>query len=138
MAGLAAAIDRFWQAPVFPLSELTSISSLLAAGAASIPGVLVCSNSAPRLANTVSFVVEGCDSISLLAGLDLAGVCASSGSACASGSIEPSHVLKAMGFADSLAASFVRFSLGRASTHSEVATVLDLLPQIIFRARAAR
>jgi cysteine desulfurase len=61
------------------------------------------------------FVVRGADSIALLAGLDVEGICASSGSACSAGSIEPSHVILAIG-KKNLANSLVRFSLGRETT----------------------
>jgi cysteine desulfurase len=87
------------------------------------------------LANTVSFVVHGADSISLLAGLDIEGICASSGSACASGSLEPSHVISALGYERSLANALVRFSLGRESTPFEVDYAAGVLPQVITRAQ---
>ena len=88
-----------------------------------------------RLVNTVSFVVEGSDSIALLAGLDLEGICASSGSACSAGSLEPSHVVRALGLAEPLANSLVRFSLGRESTVEEVELAETFLPEVIRRAR---
>jgi len=59
------------------------------------------------LANTVSFVVRGADNISLMAGLDLEGICASSGSACSAGSLEPSHVILAIGKKSALILSSV-------------------------------
>jgi len=68
-----------------------------------------------------------------LAGLDLEGVCASSGSACSAGSLEPSHVLKAMGVPRDEANSLVRFSLGRESTLAEVDQTVAVLPGIINR-----
>jgi cysteine desulfurase len=86
-----------------------------------------------RLTNTVAFTVKGCDSIALLAGLDLEGVCASSGSACSAGSLEPSHVILAMGVAKDEANSLVRFSLGRESTLEEVEEVEKVLPDVIER-----
>ena len=67
------------------------------------------------LVNTVSFTVRGSDGIALLAGLDMEGICASSGSACSAGSLEPSHVVLATG-RTAAANSLVRFSLGRDST----------------------
>ena len=88
-----------------------------------------------RLPNTVSFVVEGADSIALLAGLDMEGVCASSGSACSAGSLEPSHVVRALGIEETLANSLVRFSLGRESTLEEVVYIEQILPKVIERVR---
>jgi cysteine desulfurase len=86
------------------------------------------------LANTVSFVVRGADSIVLLAGLDVEGVCASSGSACSAGSLEPSHVVLSIGKKE-LSNSLVRFSLGRDSTAEEVDYVCGLMPDVIRRAQ---
>ncbi|HSU55019.1 MAG TPA: aminotransferase class V-fold PLP-dependent enzyme, partial [Candidatus Dormibacteraeota bacterium] len=68
--------------------------------------------------------------------LDQAGVCASSGSACTTGSMDPSHVLTAMGCSATRARASVRFSLGRYNTMAEVDFVLDQLPGIIERLRA--
>jgi cysteine desulfurase len=89
------------------------------------------------LTNTLSFVVRGADSIALLAGLDVEGICASSGSACSAGSIEPSHVILAIGKKD-FAHSIVRFSLGRDSTVEEVEFVCAALPEIIRRAQLGK
>jgi cysteine desulfurase len=63
-------------------------------------------------------------------------VCASSGSACTAGSVEPSHVLKAMGVPDAEANALVRFSLGRETTWEEVRLVAERLPSIIARVRS--
>ena len=89
------------------------------------------------LANTVSFTVRGSDGIALMAGLDMEGICASSGSACSAGSLEPSHVILALGKRDA-ANSLVRFSLGRDSTLEEIKLVGELLPAVIQRARFKR
>ena len=86
------------------------------------------------LNNTLSFTVRGADGIALMAGLDLEGICASSGSACSAGSIEPSHVILAIG-KNNLANSLVRFSLGLDSTAEEVDFVCAALPEIIRRTR---
>jgi cysteine desulfurase len=90
-----------------------------------------------RLANTVSFIVRGTDSIALLAGLDVEGVCASSGSACSAGSLEASHVVSALGLRPDLAKALVRFSLGRESSQEEVEFVVKVLPEIVQRAQRA-
>jgi cysteine desulfurase len=80
-------------------------------------------------------LVRGSDSIALLAGLDMEGICASSGSACSAGSLEPSHVISALGVEPELAHSLVRFSLGRDSTLQEVDYLEAVLPAVIKRAR---
>ena len=79
--------------------------------------------------------VEDSDSIALLSGLDLEGVCASSGSACSSGSVTPSHVVKALGASDSAANALVRLSLGRETSLEEVKLVADFIPRIVSQAR---
>jgi cysteine desulfurase len=135
IAGLVAAAERFIKQPVFPEKELLDMTSKLASSLEEIPGVRLQGCRQERLSNTVSFTVEGCDSISLLAALDLEGVCASSGSACSAGSLEPSHVLKAMGVEPRLANSFVRFSLGRESTREEVGIVAEKFPKILQQIR---
>ena len=84
-----------------------------------------------RLANTAAFTVDGWDSIALLAALDLEGICASSGSACSVGSLEPSHVLSAMGLSRNQANSLVRFSLGRDTTLEEIDYTIDVFKRII-------
>jgi len=102
---------------------------------ARIEGVRVNGRSAPRLANTSSLAFEGVDTESLLIGLDLEGIAASSGSACSSGSFEPSHVLAAMGVPKGWGA--LRLSLGKGNTEEEVNRVLDILPSLVERLRAA-
>jgi cysteine desulfurase len=128
-------MTAFVKDPVFPKPLMFDLTKRLERSLEKISGVSLQGSRSNRLANTVSFSVAGTDSISLLAGLDLKGVCASSGSACSSGSLEPSHVLRAMGVPPSLANSFVRFSLGRHSTAAEVEFVEEVLPEIIDRCR---
>ena len=86
------------------------------------------------LANPLSFTVRGSDGIALMAGLDMEGICASSGSACSAGSLEPSHVILALG-KKTAANSLVRFSLGRGSSPAEVEQVIAVLPEVIARAQ---
>jgi cysteine desulfurase len=88
------------------------------------------------LPNTANLSFEGVDAERLLNGLDQAGICASSGSACTSGSVEPSHVLLAMGLKPERAASCVRFSLGIGNTDAEVDHLLEVLPGIVTRLRS--
>lgn len=88
-----------------------------------------------RLDNLASFVVRGVEAESLLIALDLAGIAASSGSACASGSQRPSHVLEAIGLPAADARGALRFSLGRSTTAEEIAYVTEKLPQIVTQLR---
>jgi cysteine desulfurase len=133
--GLVEALERFVRTPVFHRERLAPLTGHLMSLIERLPGVLFVGSHERRLANTVSFVVEGSDSLPLLAGLDLEGICASGGSACAAGSLEPSHVIEALGVDKRLANSLVRFSLGRASTLAEVELVESILPEVIQRTR---
>jgi cysteine desulfurase len=102
---------------------------------ASIPDVLVNGATAPRLPTTANLSFKGVDGQSLVVALDLKRVAISTGSACSSGSLEPSHVLVAMGLADEWLHGAVRFSLGPGNTLTEVDAVLHLLPPIVARLR---
>ena len=138
ISGLVESLERFVPNPVFDHHQLTSLSSQLIQAIDSIPGLHLVGSRKHRLANTVSFVVEGADSIALMALLDLEGICASSGSACSAGSLEPSHVISALGVDTKLANSLVRFSLGRNSTEEEVKHVISVLPDVIRHAQGAK
>ncbi|MHB8519355.1 MAG: cysteine desulfurase family protein [Limisphaerales bacterium] len=133
--GLVTALELFVTNPVFSPEPLRNLTGRLIAILDALPGVHFRGSRTSRLSNTVAFTVEGCDSISLLAGLDLEGVCASSGAACSAGSLFPSHVLVAMGVSRDEANSFVRFSLGRDSTMDEVEAAGQILPRVIHRIR---
>lgn len=133
--GFTEAAERFIKTPVFPGEKLLLLTDQLLAGAEAIPGVHFRGSRTQRLANTLSFTVENADSMTLMANLDLEGICASSGSACSAGSLEPSHVMTALGVGKDEANSLIRFSLGRESTAEEVAFVTSVLPQIIERCR---
>lgn len=137
IAGMVGAFERFVMQPVFEAERLRALTEALAAGVVSIPGVTRRGHPEARLPNTVAFSVEGCDGMSLVAGLDLEGICASSGSACSAGSLEPSHVLKAMGVPASEANALIRFSLGRDSQRDAVDAVVEVLPRIVRRIRGA-
>jgi cysteine desulfurase len=136
--GLAEAVQRFVKPPVFPAAKLRRLTQRLAEAALAVAGVALQSPPEQRLANTVAFTVADCDSLSLVAGLDLEGICVSSGAACSTGALRPSHVLEAMGQPPALARSFVRFSLGRESTEEEVARAAEVLPRVIQRIRQAK
>ena len=84
-----------------------------------------------RLDNHASFVIEGVEAEGVLIGLDMAGVAASSGSACTSGADKPSHVLEAMGVSPADAVGALRLSLGRGNTPEQISYVLDRLPRIV-------
>ena len=134
IVGLVDAMERFIRPPVFAREGLAHLTNRLLRLIDSLPGARFVGSRKQRLANTVSFVVPASDSITLLAGLDLEGICASSGSACSAGSLEPSHVVRALGLLPEAANALVRFSLGRDSTLAEVEHVERVLPDVIRRA----
>jgi cysteine desulfurase len=91
-----------------------------------------------RLPHVLNVGFPGADGESLILALDMEGIAVSSGSACTAGSLDPSHVLLAMGQSHADAQSALRFSLGRANTDADIDRVLALLPQVVGRVRAAR
>ena len=91
----------------------------------------------PRLPNTANIAFEGLEAEALLKALDKAGICASSGSACTTGIIEPSHVLTAMGVRPARAKGSVRFSLGLYNTEEDVNYLIEQLPGLVEEVRAS-
>lgn len=136
IAGLVKAAELFMNPAVFSDARIVPLRDRLTALVDTLPGATFRGSREHRLNNTVAFTVAGTDSIALLAGLDLEGICASSGSACSAGSIEPSHVIRAMGADAAAASALVRFSLGRESSGDDVDRVASVLPGVIERARS--
>lgn len=135
IVGLAESLERFIRPPVFERDPLFALTTHLIAFLDTLDGVQFRGSRTARLPNTVACTVSGADSIALLAGLDLEGICASSGSACSAGSLEPSHVMVAMGVEKALANSLVRFSLGRGSNLEELLQAETAFENVIKRAR---
>jgi cysteine desulfurase len=132
IVGLVEALERFVRPPVFAKDRLNPLSLRLIDLVEKGGGAVFVGSRENRLSNTAAFVVRGVDSFSLLAGLDMDGICASSGSACSAGSLEPSHVINAIGLQEQ-ANSLVRFSLGRESTKEEVENAAASLLEVIRR-----
>jgi cysteine desulfurase len=89
-----------------------------------------------RLPNNVNISVDFVEGESMILNLDLEGICASTGSACSSASLEPSHVLLALGVPPEQAHCSLRFTLGRENTEADVERVLEVLPGIVAKLRA--
>jgi cysteine desulfurase len=102
---------------------------------ASTPGAILNGHPTERLPNTTNISFEFVEGEAILLMLDQHGICASSGSACTSGSLEPSHVMRAMGVPFTAAHGSIRFSLSIYNTEEEIAKVLEVLPPIIRRLR---
>jgi cysteine desulfurase len=115
---MAALLDRLWRGL-----------------RARVPDVVRHGGIGPSLPNTLNVRFPGCAGESLLVLLDLAGVAASLGSACAAGAPEPSHVLRAMGLDEEAARGGLRLSLGPRTTAAEIDAALDLLPRLVHQVR---
>jgi cysteine desulfurase len=100
-----------------------------------VAGTVVNGARDPRVPNTTNISVERVEAESLLIALDLEGIAVSTGSACSSGTLEPSHVLKAMGLPSHRTQNSLRFSLGMLSTPEEVERVIDVLPRLVEKLR---
>jgi cysteine desulfurase len=103
-----------------------------------VADAVIFSEAAPRLPNTVCFAAPGVEAATLMIALDLAGVAASSGSACSSGKVGPSHVLAAMGVKPDLARGAIRLSLGWKSDEADVERFTEAFRSVMARMRAAR
>jgi len=107
------------------LKTYAALAAMRDAIEARIPHITVFGAAAPRVANTTCFALPGVPADTQLMALDLAGICVSSGSACSSGSVKPSHVLEAMGIAPTLANCALRVSLGMTTTPNDIDTFID-------------
>jgi cysteine desulfurase len=101
-----------------------------------VPGTVVNGDTTRRIHNTTNISFERVEAESLLIALDLEGIAVSTGSACSSGTLEPSHVLKAMRLTPARTQSALRFSLGPANTDAEVDRVLQVLPVLVDKLRS--
>ena len=95
-----------------------------------VPGAQLNGHPQERLPNNCHFSFPGIESEALLLRLDLAGIAASGGSACTSGSVEPSHVLQAVGLEENLIRGSIRLTLGRETTEEEIQKTARILPEI--------
>ena len=100
-----------------------------------VPDVHLNGHATNRIYNTVNFSFEGLDGETLLMNLDLKNIYVSTGSACTAGSVDPSHVLLAMGISEKLARAAIRFSVGRFTTDAEIDYALKEIPPIVERLR---
>lgn len=139
VAGVAAFAEALRLAEAERPRAAAAVGALrdrLAAGIAStIPSVIVNGAGAPRLPGMLSVAFSGAASDALLIRLDLEGIAASAGSACAAGSLEPSHVAAALQLPEEYRLGVIRFSLGRTTTEAEIEEVVQRLPAIVAEVR---
>jgi cysteine desulfurase len=136
IVGLAEALDLAYEEAEEANARITRLRDRLIAGVLErIPDSQLSGHPMKRLPNSASFLFKYIEGESILLHLDQVGVAASSGSACTSGSLEPSHVLLAMGFPHEVAHGSLRLTLGKENTDEDVDYVLDTLPGIISKLR---
>ena len=125
IAGFGAAVAAAMAALKADAPRLDALRSRLERGLNQTAGAIVFSARAPRLSNTTLFTVPGLRAETAVIGFDLAGIAVSSGSACSSGKVQPSHVLEAMGFGPKIAQGAVRLSLGWSTLEADIDRCLE-------------
>ena len=133
-----------WQLPLMKLfsnmdeniKKVSAMRDRLIAELTKIPYSRLTGDPTARLPGTASFVFECVEGESMILTLDNAGICASSGSACSSGSLDPSHVLMAIGLPHEVAHGSVRLSINECTTDEDIDYILETLPPIIEKLRA--
>jgi cysteine desulfurase len=125
IAGFGAAVTAATAALETAAPRLEGLRNRLERGLRETPGAIIFCEDVPRLPNTTLFTVPGLRAETAVIGFDLAGVAVSSGSACSSGKVQPSHVLEAMGFGPKIAQGAVRLSLGWSTSEADIDRCLE-------------
>ncbi|MGE3276288.1 MAG: cysteine desulfurase family protein [Vicinamibacterales bacterium] len=136
IAGMGAAATAARASMAREATRQAALRDRLEAGLmAAVPGVSLNGATHPRVPNTTNLSFDRLESESLLIALDLEGIAVSSGSACSSGTLEPSHVLKAMGLPHARTLGSLRFSLGSSTTEADIDRVIAVMPAIAAKLR---
>jgi len=137
IAGLGKAAEIALRDMERESAQLTTLRNRIEKGLAEkIPHIKINGHIDKRLPNTANISFEFVEGESLLLNLDMKGIAASSGSACTSGSLEPSHVLLAMGLTHEMSHGSVRFSLGKSNSAEDVEYLIEIMPPIVERMRS--
>lgn len=137
IAGLGVAARAAMRKLASDTDEVAGLRDRLEAGIlANVPDAVVNGDPARRVPNTTNISFDRVEAESLLIALDLEGIAVSTGSACSSGALEPSHVLRAMGLPSHRTQNSVRFSLGLGNTAEQVDRVVAVLPRVVEKLRA--
>ena len=136
VVGMAAAFKEACNNMPTAMAKVKAMRDKLIDGVLQLPEVILNGDREKRLPGIVNVSVKGIEGESLLMMLDLAGICASSGSACTSGSLDPSHVLLAIGLPHEVAHGSLRLSLSEYNTDEEIDYILEKLPPIVERLRS--
>ena len=135
--GMGVAAQRAMQKMEVDAERLSALRDRLEQGIlSSVPNTEVNGARDMRVPNTTNISFDRIEAESLLIALDLEGVAVSTGSACSSGTLEPSHVLKAMGLSSHRAQNSIRFSLGSSNTEEQIDHVISILPRIVTKLRS--
>ncbi|MDR2500857.1 MAG: cysteine desulfurase [Treponema sp.] len=138
IAGMAAALEEGVQNLAENMKALSALRDKLITEFLKLPNVLLTGDREKRLPGLASFIFEDLEGQDLVARLDEAGICASSGAACSTGSIEPSHVLTAMGYVPQISRGALRISLSHYNTEAEIDRIIEKLPGIVEKLRMKR
>jgi cysteine desulfurase len=136
IVGLGKAVELAMQNLDADVVRLAALRDRFENALLALPGVRVNGNLRERAPNTSNLSFEAAGGEALVIALDLQGVMCSSGAACSSGAVEPSHVLTAMGLTPEQARSSLRFSLGRPTTEHEIDEAIRIIPPVVERLRA--
>jgi len=135
VVGFARAMRLTYAAPQ---PDLAPLRDRLIRGLVLLEGVELTGHATERLANSASVVIQGVEGGDLVAALDLEGIEASTGSACTTGSVEPSHVLLSMGIDPELAHGSLRLTIGRSTTQADIDRTIEVVGACIVRLRSLR
>ncbi len=136
IAGLGTAARLAFQRTETEADRIAALRNILEAGILHrVSGTLINGDPARRISNTTNISFDRVEAESLLIALDLEGIAVSTGSACSSGTLQPSHVLRAMGHSSHRAQNSIRFSLGTRNTAEEIDRVIDVLPNLVAKLR---
>lgn len=136
VVGLGAAAQLAWETMEEEAARLRKLAQKLTEGVLRIPETILTGHPDRRLPGTCSFAIAAIEGESLVLYLDMEGICASTGSACSTGSLDPSHVLTAIGLSHETSHGSLRLTLGRFNTEQDVDYILEKLPQVVDRLRA--
>ena len=136
IVGMAAALEEACAHRAENAAKVSALRDKLIAGLGAIPHSALNGDPVDRLPGNVSFCFEGVEGESLLLLLDDKGICASSGSACTSGSLDPSHVLLALGRPHEVAHGSLRLSLSEENSEADVEAILKAVPETVACLRA--
>ena len=138
IVGAATALRLAYEELPQVTPRIIALRNRLIDGLLTIPGSQLTGHPTNRLPNNASFCFDGVEGESILLNLDMLGVAASTGSACTSGSVDPSHVLMAMGLPPEAVHGSLRLTLGKGNTDADIDMILSTLPGIIEKLRGLR